>query len=144
MNQNTVDFRASQFEAVFERGDDCMDFVHGQLIRQGAMAGDLQVVRDAADIDIVDVNDGRQFGRGRAQLLFHAAIALQTGRLFDGRRLTFDVRQHREYFGNIFTDLALDIADETMRLFECQRFRNFNMLLDMQAFIERLDADVMQ
>ncbi len=66
MDEDSVDFGAEKFEAVFKRGDDVVDLLHGQFVGQGAVAGDLQVVSEATDGDVVDVEDGWQLGGGGA------------------------------------------------------------------------------
>ena len=44
MDQEAVDLWAIEFEGVFERGDDLVNSRHGQIVRQGAVAVDLDAV----------------------------------------------------------------------------------------------------
>ena len=44
MDGDPTDFRALELEAIFERGDDEMDLVHGQVVGKGAVAGQINVL----------------------------------------------------------------------------------------------------
>ena len=67
MDGHAVHFRALQFEAVLEGGDDLVDAQHGQLVRQSAMAGERNVIDGAADGELVDILDLREQARSTAQ-----------------------------------------------------------------------------
>jgi len=64
MNGDAEDLREALLDAVFESGGDVVDFGDGQIALHGAVAGDEDFVIDAADMDLVTVD---QFVKFRLQ-----------------------------------------------------------------------------
>ncbi len=143
MNRHPVDFGALQLEAVFERRDDFVDALHGQLVGQGAVAGDEDVVAGAADGDLMHIHN---LGEERAALRSACSILRSSSTsllgLLDGGRFALDMGQDRIDLRRLAQDLRLHGGDEVVRLEQRQGLVEFHMLLDAEASAVRLHAEI--
>ena len=65
-------------------------------------------------------------------------------RRFDGRRLAFDMRQHRTHLRQLPANLFLQPMDKAMRLQQWHRFLHLDVLLHVQPIRKGLDAHIVQ
>src|SRR6185312_1220631 len=121
-----------------------MNLLHGHVVWQRAMAGDLKLVADAAGNDFVDIEDGGKLGCGAAQALFDLAVALKELGIFYGCGLVFNVGEHFVHLRQVAANFVLDVAHKTVSLLEGEVFIDLKMLLDAQASAYGLHADFVQ
>ena len=84
VDEDAVDVGGFEFELVFEAGDDVVDVLHLEGVREGAVAGDVEAVADASDDDVVDVEDLWEAPGGVAQMRLDLAVALYADGRLDG------------------------------------------------------------
>ena len=77
VDEEAADFGDFELEGVFEGGDDLVDAAHGELVGEGAVAGDLEAVVVAGDGDVVDVQDLGEGEGGAAEGVFEVAVAVE-------------------------------------------------------------------
>src|SRR5277367_2490781 len=116
VDEEAVDLRAVELEGVFELGDDLVDAGHGEIVRQSAMAVDLDtvgaVVVGAGDEDLVDVENLGEGGGDAAEADFELAVAVVRGGALDGGWLAFDVGEDGGDLGDVAADVGLELGDE--------------------------------
>jgi len=93
VDEEAADFRAVEFEGVFERGDDLVDLRHRQVVGQSAVAVDLDAILNAGDENVVDVENLREGLRGAAEADFKLTVALKGDGTLDGGGFAFDVSE---------------------------------------------------
>ena len=147
-------FGVEEFELVFEAGDDFVDALHGEMVGEGAVAGDLEVVSGAADVDFVDVEDFGEVagssaqGGGDAFGLASAVAGLLDGDgALDGGWLGLDVGENAGELGNFAEDFGFHGGDEVVSLGEGETLIEFDVLFDAElgpafAIHDGLDADL--
>jgi len=151
VDQDFVDFRALEFEAVFEGSDDFVDALHGELVGQGAVAGELDVFAAATYENLVDVEDFGEFVSGAQELPLDAmgfafattgfsagegALALDRG------GLALDVGEDGPEFGNFAEELVFHSGNEIVGVGEGHVFVELDVLLDAHFALDGLNADV--
>jgi hypothetical protein len=81
VDEEAADFGGVEFEGVFESGDDLVDTGHGEVVREGAVAVDLDAVGSgvvgAGDEEFVDVEDLWEGGGDAAETDFELTVAFE-------------------------------------------------------------------
>src|SRR6185437_658257 len=82
-------------EAVFQRRYGSMNALHGEIVGQSAVAGEVDVIARAGDLDFVHIGYFRELPGGVAKAPLDPPIVLGDffGQ-FDGGRLAFDVGEY--------------------------------------------------
>ena len=148
MDEQASNLRGVALELGLEAGDEFMDARHGEIVRKGAMTGDLDeismVVRAARARyeDVVDVEDAGDRAGEAPQPNFKLAVAFERGRLRNGGGLTLDVGKDGPDLRNIFMDVCFELGDEVMRFAERHGFVDFEMLFQMKALAVFLQGKV--
>ena len=95
VDQDAADVGVLQPEFAFEVSDDLVNASHGELVRQGAVAVDLNGEASAGvaarDGDLVDVENVRAGAGGLAELRFEVDRGADRGTRSDRHGFTFDV-----------------------------------------------------
>ena len=114
------------------------------------MIGDLNVVADgiggasaaAGDKDFVDVEDFGEVGGDVAQADFEFTVAFERGGRLDGGGFALDGGKDGGDGGDFVAHLGFEVGDNFVRLLEGHGFVNFKVLLDVEAVVHLLHADV--
>jgi hypothetical protein len=146
VNEEAVDLGAVKFEGIFELGDDLVDAGHGEIVRQSAMAVDLDtvgaVVVGAGDEDLVNVEDLGEGGGDAAEADFELAVAVVRGGPLDGGRFAFDVGEDGGDLGDVAADVRFKLRDEGVGCGEGHLLVDLEVLLDVELVVELLHGDV--
>ena len=105
MDEKAADFGGVEFESILKSGNDLVDAGHGKVIRQGAVAVDLDAIVHAGDEDFVDVEDFGEGLSGASEADFELAVAFEGDGPLDGGGFAFDVSEDRGDFGDVAADV---------------------------------------
>ena len=133
VDEEAADFRDFELEGVFEGGNDLVDAAHGELVRHGAVAGDLEAVVMARDGDVVDVQDLGEGECGVAEGGFEVAIAIEGGGALDGGGFGFDVGEDGGDGGNFAAHLGFQAGDDVVCGAEREGFVDFEVEVDVEC-----------
>ena len=81
MDEEAAYFGGVEFEGVFQGGDDLVDTGHREVVREGAVAVDLNAIGSsvvgAGDEELVDVEDLWEGGGDAAETDFELTVAFE-------------------------------------------------------------------
>ena len=147
MDQEAGDGGRGELIGVFERGNDLVDTPHGKLVRQGAVAVDLDTVVMAGHPDVVDVQDLRKLCRYLAQRMDEEARLLAVTRqgfgLLDGGGFRLDVGEDGGDRWDFVADIGFEVSNDVMCLTQGERFVKFKMKFKLQLVVILLDRNIM-
>ncbi len=164
VDEKAVDLGGVELERAFERGDDGVDAGHGEIVGQGAVAGDLDVVGFGCDSAEAWRETVRPSCRGRgprrvtktswmSRISGKAAAtrrrrssrsrsrSREAGRSMVAGSLSMWVRMEA-MAGTSLAHLGFECGDELVGFAQRHGLVDFEVLLDVQAVVELLDADL--
>ena len=109
------------------------------------MAGKRNVFSGSADLDLVHVDDLRVACGSGAQGFLDAAIGFDDlFGLLDGRGLALNVREDGIDLRSFAHDLGFKAADEAVSCYKRQVLVEFDVKLDVEFALMRLDAEIVR
>ena len=146
MDEDAGDLGVLEAEAGLELGDDLVDAAHGQMVRERAVAVDLDAGGGASvaagDGDLVDVEDLGKVPSDDAKLFFDVAGGLKERGAADRGGLAFHVGEQGADLGDLAAHVAFELAGDLVGLAQGHGLGDFKVLLDMEGAFVLLDADV--
>jgi hypothetical protein len=142
MDQYPEKFRRGLLEVDLEFGLDIVNTGERQIVRHGAVAGDVKAAADFLDLDVVHVDDLRKPGGDQLQLPLQTGVAHQLVAGFYGRGLAFNVSKDGGDLGHVVAHVSFKFRDSIVGGLQAQVLVEFDMLLDVELAVEILHADV--
>jgi hypothetical protein len=142
MDGDAIELGETAAEAVFEGGGDFVDAGDGEIAIEGAVAGDEDAVLDAADEDVMAIDEAGVFGAERGEMAldggFETAELLGAGNV-DAERLDVDI----DVGGGLelAADALLELGGAAMGVAEREALVDFEMEIDEEAAVELLGGD---
>jgi len=114
-----MDLGMGQLDGGFKCRHDVVDLVHAEVVWQGAVAGDLDMIADARDGYVVNIVNRGEALADLAEAGFEGAVvAVWVGRVGDLSGFALDVGEDGGNFGDLLEHLVLERGDEVMRVVE--------------------------
>src|SRR5260370_41283529 len=111
MNQHTEEFGRRLLEMDFQFGLDIVDASQRQIVREGAMAGDVKTSSNFLDLDVVGINDFWKLPGRRLEVALEAGVAEHLVAGFDGGRLAFYMREDGGDLGHVAAHIGFEVRD---------------------------------
>ncbi len=115
MNQHTEEFGRRLLEMDFQFGLDIVDASQRQIVREGAMAGDVKAASHFLDLDVVGINDFWKLPGRRLEVALEAGVAEHLVAGFDGGRLAFDMGEDVGDFGHVAAHISFEFRHLIVR-----------------------------
>ena len=140
VDEEAGDFWGVEFEGAFEGGHDGVNLGHGEVVGEGAVAGDLDAAggvvgcgaAEASYEDFMDVQDLWEGGGDAAEAEFELAITFEGSWSLDGGGLGLDVGEDGGDFRNFAENVGLEVGDEGVCLAEGHGFVDFEVEFDVE------------
>ena len=105
VDEEAGDLWGFKLEGVLQGGDGLVDLGHGEGVREGAVAVDLDAVMVAGDVDVMDVEDIREGAGNLAEGLLEKPVTLDSFWPLDGGRFGLDVGEDGGDAGDFPADI---------------------------------------
>ena len=148
VDEEAGDLGGFALELAFELGDELVDARHGEVVGEGAVAGDLDEgllgvgAGHAGDADVVDVDQARDGGGRVAEAELEGAVAIEGGGSLDSGGFALDVGEDGADLGDVAANVGLEVSDEVVGFAEGHGFGDLEVLLEMEAVGVLLEGEV--
>src|SRR5882757_6976399 len=143
VNEDAKQLRSGLLAADFQFGLDIMHARELHSVWQGAVAGEIEAITDAADFYVVHVDDFREAGGDGFELLFQRGVSNLFLTRLNGRGFALNVGQDAIHFWNFHSNFRLELRDAIMSFLQLEVFIEFQVLFHMQLPFQILHANVM-